>query len=171
MVDRRYHCVVAVCYVLHCSLLAGASYWPPRYNAFVAQFLYGQNRARYSVGVPPLVWDNRLAAYAQWWANQKQASGNCYLQHSGGPYGENIFWGRGKPWSPSEAVDAWVDERRWYDYYSNSCLFNDDCGHYTQIVWRSSTRVGCARVTCADGDVFMICNYDPPGNYIGQRPY
>ncbi|MCO5565091.1 hypothetical protein L7F22_018762 [Adiantum nelumboides] len=79
--------------------------------------------------------------------------------------------GNGKDWSPYDAASDWANEKRWYSYWSNSCLFYDACGHYTQIVWRDSRYVGCAQVTCNDGNIFMTCNYYPPGNYIGQRPY
>ncbi|KAJ7277571.1 hypothetical protein O6H91_Y389900 [Diphasiastrum complanatum] len=141
------------------------------YEPRVQQFLLPQNEARATVGLPSFVWDTELQNYAQWWANQRARYGNCLLKHSGGPYGENIFWGYGKSWTPADAVAAWVDEKYSYNYQSNTCAFNQDCGHYTQIVWRDSCRVGCARVTCANGAVFMTCNYDPPGNYIGERPY
>lgn len=134
-------------------------------------FIAIQNQARAQVGVPPLQWNDKLAAYAQWWANENAALGDCGLHHLGGPYGENIFWGSGKNWSPFDAVSDWANEKRWYNYRSNSCDYYDACGHYTQIVWKSSRFVGCARVTCRDGKIFMTCNYYPPGNYIGQRPY
>ncbi|KAK2998900.1 hypothetical protein RJ639_023346, partial [Escallonia herrerae] len=42
------------------------------------------------------------------------------------------------------------------------------CGHYTQVVWRNSVRLGCARVQSNSGWWFIACNYDPPGNYIAQ---
>ncbi|EFJ12825.1 hypothetical protein SELMODRAFT_233855 [Selaginella moellendorffii] len=130
-----------------------------------------QNDARARLGLRPLIWDSKLQAFAEDWANQRARYGNCYLQHSNGPYGENIFWGGGKAWSPAEAANAWIEERNWYNYGSNSCQSGQQCGHYTQIVWRDSERIGCARVTCSSGDVFMTCNYDPPGNYIGEKPY
>ncbi|KAI8565802.1 hypothetical protein RHMOL_Rhmol03G0289800 [Rhododendron molle] len=139
-------------------------------NDFVNNFLAPQNAARTVLGLQPLVWDGRLAHYAQWYANQRR--GDCLLKHSGGPYGENIFWGGGNGWTPVQAANAWVSERPWYNYGSNSCAGGQQCGHYTQIVWRTTTRIGCARVVCFDGKgVFMTCNYGPPGNYIGQRPY
>lgn len=134
-------------------------------------FLRPQNAARAQLGLRPLQWDNNLAAYAHGWALKRKIYGDCRLQHSGGPYGENIFWGSGKPWQPWEAANAWVSERKWYNYNSNSCAYYDKCGHYTQIVWRGTSRVGCSRQVCGDGNVFMTCNYSPPGNWRGQRPY
>ncbi|KAI3444128.1 hypothetical protein Pfo_000793 [Paulownia fortunei] len=134
------------------------------------QFLGVQNAARSALRLRPLVWDAKLARYAAWYANQRR--GDCALQHSNGPYGENIFWGSGNGWTAAQAAAAWVSERRGYNYWSNSCSYGQECGHYTQIVWRGTTRIGCARVVCYGGrGVFMICNYDPPGNYIGEKPY
>ncbi|KAL3840626.1 hypothetical protein ACJIZ3_025217 [Penstemon smallii] len=134
------------------------------------QFLNPQNVARYKLKLPPLVWDPKLARYAVWYANQRKA--DCELEHSNGPYGENIFWGSGNGWTPAQAAAAWVSERLGYNYWSNSCAYGQDCGHYTQIVWKGTKRIGCARVVCSrGGGVFMTCNYDPPGNYMGERPY
>lgn len=137
---------------------------------YVRQFLRRQNAARSALKLPPLIWDSKIARYASRYANQRRA--DCALQHSNGPYGENIFWGSGNRWTPAQAVATWIGERRKYNYWSNSCAYGRECGHYTQIVWRGTTRIGCSRVVCAKGmGVFMICNYDPPGNYVGERPY
>ncbi|KAI4379819.1 hypothetical protein MLD38_006065 [Melastoma candidum] len=136
----------------------------------IQQFLRPQNAARAALGMQPLRWDTGLAGYARWWAQQRRY--DCALQHSDGPYGENIFWGSGTGWDPSQAATAWVSERKWYDHRRNACASGQMCGHYTQIVWRSTTRVGCAVAVCVDGvGTFMACEYDPPGNYIGERPY
>lgn len=141
-----------------------------QYLNLADQFLAPHNAARSALRMKPLVWDWRLAGYAWWYANQRR--NDCALKHSKGPYGENIFWGSGDEWTPAQAVTAWVSERQWYNYWSNSCAGDQQCGHYTQIVWRSTARVGCARLTCSSGKgVFITCNYDPPGNYIGERPY
>lgn len=139
-------------------------------RALQRQFLVPHNAARYALRLAPLVWDPKLARYAQSYANKRR--GDCALRHSNGPYGENIFWGSGNEWTPAQAVADWVSERKWYSYWSNSCVEGELCGHYTQIVWRSTRRIGCAKVTCNGGKgVFITCNYDPPGNYIGERPY
>jgi hypothetical protein len=40
------------------------------------------------------------------------------------------------------------------------------CGHYSQIVWKITGRIGCATVVRDNGDVSMICNYNPVGDYV-----
>ncbi|XP_044472451.1 pathogenesis-related protein PR-1-like [Mangifera indica] len=140
------------------------------YKSMVKEYLAPHNAARTAMRMRPLHWDSRLENYAKWYANQRRY--DCALRHSNGPYGENIFWGSGKDWKPAQAVAAWLSEKSSYDYWSNSCMGGNDCGHYTQIVWSRSRRIGCARVVCEDGrGVFITCNYDPPGNFIGERPY
>jgi hypothetical protein len=42
--------------------------------------------------------------------------------------------------------------------------------HYTQMIWRDTTALGCGEAIC-DKTLIVACNYDPPGNYIGRRPY
>nr|QYF06695.1 pathogenesis-related protein 1k [Allium sativum]QYF06696.1 pathogenesis-related protein 1k [Allium sativum] len=132
-------------------------------------YINAHNQARAAVGVGPVSWDRNVAAYAQNYANKR--AGDCQLIHSGGPYGENIFAGWGKPWSGLDAVASWVSEKRYYDYNSNTCADGEVCGHYTQVVWANSVRIGCARVRCNTGGYFITCNYNPPGNYQGQWPY
>ena len=131
-------------------------------------FLNAHNTARAAVGVGPMTWDNTVAAYAQNYANQRIR--DCKLVHSGGRYGENIAWGSADL-SGTAAVRMWVDEKANYDYASNTCAPGKVCGHYTQVVWRNSVRLGCAKVRCNNGGTFIGCNYDPPGNFNGQKPY
>lgn len=144
---------------------SNSNYW-----SLANQFLVPQNAARYALRMRPMQWDPNLARYAQQYANKRRY--DCELKHSNGPYGENIFWGSGNGWTPAQAVMAWISEKKSYDYWSNSCSGGQQCGHYTQVVWSRTRRVGCAKVTCFGGrGVFITCNYDPPGNYIGERPY
>ncbi|KAL5713756.1 hypothetical protein ACHQM5_015806 [Ranunculus cassubicifolius] len=136
---------------------------------FVNQILEGHNNARQIVGVPPLKYEPLLARYARIYSNDRRQ--DCKLIHSRGfKFGENLFWGQGLGWNAKNAVDAWVDEKKWYNYDNNSCS-GIECTHYTQIVWRTTKRVGCAQIICDSGDVFITCEYYPPGNYIGARPY
>uniref|UniRef100_A0A7N0T4Z7 SCP domain-containing protein n=1 Tax=Kalanchoe fedtschenkoi TaxID=63787 RepID=A0A7N0T4Z7_KALFE len=132
------------------------------------QFLDAHNAARAAVGVGPLVWDQTVANYAQRYANSHRV--DCKMVHSKGPYGENLAWSSGDMSIPG-AVKMWVDEKRFYDYNSNSCIGGKTCGHYTQVVWRKSKRLGCAKVRCNTRGTFITCNYDPPGNWNGERPY
>ncbi|KAG9143344.1 hypothetical protein Leryth_018611 [Lithospermum erythrorhizon] len=134
------------------------------------KFMAPQNAARAALGLPPLIWDRKLARYARWWANQRRW--DCALEHSNGPFGENVFWGSSTSFTPYDAARDWVEEKKYYNYGYNSCSFGEECGHYTQIVWRKSRRIGCAKAKCFLGrGVYMVCDYDPPGNYIGEKPY
>ena len=131
-------------------------------------FIDEHNKARAEVGVGPITWNDTLAAYAQKYADSKIDT--CEMVHSEGPYGENLAEGHGEM-TGAQAVKFWVTEKDNYDYASNKCVGDDECGHYTQVVWRNSTRLGCASAKCKNGWVFVICNYDPPGNYQDERPY
>ncbi|KAF2596286.1 hypothetical protein F2Q68_00008163 [Brassica cretica] len=130
-------------------------------------FLAAHNEARASV---------RVALYATTYANQRR--GDCALKNSEGPngepgpYGENLAWNSGSM-SAAEAVEAWVNQKSDYDYNSNTCADPlTNCLSYTQVVWRNSVKLGCAKVSCInDGGTYITCNYDPAGNIVGQWPY
>ncbi|KAL3730154.1 hypothetical protein ACJRO7_027198 [Eucalyptus globulus] len=132
-------------------------------------YVAAHNAARSQVGVGPITWDERVASYARDYA-QKHARDCTRLVHSGGPYGENLAWAS-PDLTGTRAVNLWVGEKPDYNYSSNSCAPGKVCGHYNQVVWRNSVRVGCAKAQCAIGGTLVTCNYDPPGNYIGQKPY
>ncbi|KAL6539639.1 hypothetical protein OROHE_011410 [Orobanche hederae] len=165
---RPYLILIIILLCLTSTITTNAG--PVSKNEARRQFLGIQNAARKVLGLRPLRWSPKLARYARSYAYERR--GDCALEHSHGPYGENIFWGSGDGWTPAQASAAWVAERLAYNYWSNSCAVGQQCGHYTQIVWRDTRKVGCARVVCGGGKgVIMTCNYDPPGNYIGERPY
>lgn len=144
-------------------------------NACLAQnspqdYVNSHNSARSDVGVDGVSWDETVQAYAENYANQRK--GDCKLIHSGGQYGENLFGGSGADFSGVDAVNAWVSEKQYYDHSTNTCASGQVCGHYTQVVWRSSTQIGCAKVVCDNNaGIFITCNYNPPGNYVGESPY
>lgn len=136
------------------------------------------NQARATVNpapataVPPLAWSTTVAAAAQLVAN------SCMFSHSGNGYGENIYASAGSGVTPSVVVKSWTMEASNYNYAANTCMSGKTCGHYTQVVWRGSQRLGCAQKTCTTGSPFpgfptwdfWVCDYDPPGN-SGGRPY
>lgn len=83
------------------------------------------------------------------------------------PFGENLAWSSKKSSSCQELMSMWYNEIKLYNYRSPS--FNSEIGHFTQLVWKDSTRVGCARGFSKRGKgVYLVCNYDPPGNVIGE---
>ncbi len=145
-------------------------------GAFENEILAAHNAVRASAtptpspALAPLGWSSAAASTAQAWAN------GCQFGHNpSAGYGENIFASSSAA-SGTSVVDDWASEVASYDYASNGC--SGTCGHYTQIVWRDTTAVGCAQATCTTGSpfgagewTFVVCDYDPPGNFSGQRPY
>jgi uncharacterized protein YkwD len=138
------------------------------------------NKERAAVGVPPLTWSNTLAASAQTWADQLLATGNSGHSTCCGAfrdYGENIA-SAGPPADKSQIglVQGWVDEKKNY-VPCNPCNYGGT-GHYTQMVWKASTEVGCGFASGPGGayaqyggtDV-LVCQYTPPGNWNNQPPY
>lgn len=136
------------------------------------------NRVRARVGVAALVWDAKLAASAQAWANRcvDTAAPSGLLDHNpdrsaGFPFyvGENIFAATGTA-SAQQAVRSWVAEAANFDYATNTC--KGVCGHYTQVVWAKSVRLGCGISFCANlrFSSSIVCDYGPGGN-SGGRPY
>ncbi len=120
-----------------------------------------------SSSIPDLVWDETLAGVAQDYADTL-ASRGCELEHSDSPYGENIYWTSGSS-SADGVVQGWASEQSDYDYATNTC--SRVCGHYTQIVWADSASLGCGVGDCPGGGEIWVCNYDPPGNWNGEKPY
>ena len=129
--------------------------------------LGAHNAVRARVGVPPLAWSDRLAARAQDWADHLLARGQ-FMHRPKSAYGENLFEIDGATASPAQVVRSWASESRDYDYGSNRC--GGVCGHYTQIVWGDTKEVGCAGAQEGGREVW-VCDYDPPGNWSGRRPY
>ncbi|KAL9371188.1 hypothetical protein Peur_036328 [Populus x canadensis] len=110
-------------------------------------YVNAHNAVRAEVGVGPITWNNTVAAYAQKYANSRVE--NCELEHSGGPYGENIAEGYGNL-NGVDAVKMWASEKPFYSHDTNSCV-GDECLHYTQVVWRKSVHLGCGRAKCKNG--------------------
>jgi pathogenesis-related protein 1 len=148
--------------------------------------------------LPPVTWSTEIAAFAQDWADMLATS--CDPQHrdrqtlQSKGYGENLAasFGSSAPMTTAEwAVDGWAAEVACWTYGTindpqrgggtekcePSCyqsMMSDGCGHYTQIVWRDSTQIGCGFSTCTSGGLHVeiwICNYAPAGNFVGEAPY
>ncbi|MBN2803807.1 MAG: hypothetical protein JXR91_12000 [Deltaproteobacteria bacterium] len=134
-----------------------------------------------------LSWSDSLAEEARTWAETLAETMCGYLMHSNDPVnGENIFTAGQTSqlsWSSPKTVvqDAWGAEKLCWDYgtisESENCDINScysGCGHFTQIVWRDTKKLGCGVSSCvSDGWYYdiWVCKYFPPGNIIGQTPY
>jgi hypothetical protein len=139
-----------------------------------ATILAEHNMARAQAGVPPLRWNRQLAADAAAYGPVLSAIG--HLQHS--PRSsrppnerENLVQGSRGVYSPAQLVNVWIAERRYFHpgIFPNVCSGDWSlCAHYTQMIWPTTTDVGCAIYSDARYD-WMICRYSPPGNIDGKR--
>lgn len=137
-------------------------------------WLEAHNAERALVGVPSLVWSTKAEKQARAWARELARTGR--FEHSGvAGIGENLYasGGSGSP-SAAAAVAEWASEKRFFDQRLRRCERAwQECGHYTQLVWRDTTEVGCAIASTRKGrfDYVVVCNYLPQGNFLGEKPY
>ena len=133
--------------------------------------IHNEIRRSHGVGVD-LEWDESLAEISLQWLKHLETNNNCEMEHNwDSPLGENLMWATFYM-EPEEVVRSWADEEVYYDYESNTCQEGEMCGHYTQIVWKDTTKVGCAMLVCENGSEHLwMCNYDPAGNWDNVRPY
>ncbi|MBU6449776.1 MAG: CAP family protein [Rhodospirillales bacterium] len=136
----------------------------------IAELLAAHNQYRSALGLPPLHWSTSLAERAQRWAEHLAAIGQ--LVHSGS--GQNLAMAAAGTQSLTQLVQLWGNEQANF----TDGVFPDisttgnwmDAGHYSQMIWRSTTKVGCGLAE-NDGNDVLVCDYSPPGNVMGERPY
>ncbi len=139
-------------------------------------YVGAHNRWRVNYGTAPVVWDATLAAFAQDWANQ-QAAADTFDHRENNQYGENMFKGSAGHYGPDAVVDGWGDEVQDWDLSCTGdleqCCKTDwwKCGHFTQVVWSTTTKIGCGKATTASGNDIVVCNYSPAGNMTGVAPF
>lgn len=130
------------------------------------------NKVRAAVGAPPLQWSPALAAVAQRWAEHLARENNCELEHTqNNNYGENLFAGSGPPFTALDAAQGWYSEIKQYKLRAVTGTNFHSTGHYTQMVWSTTARVGMGQASCPGGGTVIAAEYDPAGNIIGQKPY
>jgi pathogenesis-related protein 1 len=138
------------------------------------------NLIRTQYKLPNLIWDSKIEKQAQDWANiiaKKNILAHSTASFRNGMW-ENIYmitsvWQKISS-DGSDAVKSWYSEQSDYDYTSNSCNNDAVCGHFTQIIWKSTKRIGCGQSSIKRGKttiIYWVCQYDPPGNYVGQKPF
>ncbi|KAL6408782.1 plant PR-1 class pathogen related protein [Ilyonectria robusta] len=131
--------------------------------------LDAHNAARKAVGNADLVWDDDLAAGAQEWADHLVSLGT--LEHSGtADLGENLYMQSGNDAPYLNAVNAFVSEKSLYNGEAISATNYMSFGHYTQVVWGTTTKLGMAVASGSSG-TYVVARYSGPGNYIGETPY
>lgn len=143
-------------------------------TAFISTMLQTHNTYREALQLPDLTWSAALANDALLWGQHLATIDKG--QHDvaiRGKEGENLWWGTAEAFSYTDMVGMWGNEKNNFRYgvfpdvtTSRSAVV----GHYTQIVWKNTTSVGCALVGNGTTD-FLVCRYAAPGNVIGQKPY
>ncbi|KAG0378508.1 hypothetical protein BGX24_003633 [Mortierella sp. AD032] len=123
-------------------------------QAEIQSILDTHNKYRKMHGVPDVTWNAEAAKFGD---NYLQP---CAFKHSGGKYGENLAAGQKD--FPA-AIKAWYDEVSKYNFKLPG--FSGGTGHFTQVVWKNTKTIGCARRACPTWPIY-ICEYDPPGNIV-----
>jgi len=144
-----------------------------RLSEFQAEALTLHNAFRKRHGVPDLQLDADLCSFAQNWA-EKLASASRFDHRPDNEYGENLYsqhqTNPNADCSAETVVESWYGESLGYDFGCEPAeSFSCNYGHFTQLVWRNTSRMGIGKAKASDGKrTVIVANYDPPGNYIGQ---
>ncbi len=140
---------------------------------FPTRILAAQNAMRARAGVPPLVWDNALATGAAAWAQHMAQTGvfEHSDRHSRRGIGENMWFGAHAYYSPEAMAGLWNSEIRNFvpGVFPNVSRTGNwfDVSHYTQVIWPTTTRVGCALASNGRSD-YVVCRFSPAGNIDGK---
>jgi len=133
----------------------------PKLTDLRKELLQLHNQKRKHHNASNLSLSDNLNTLAQAWA-ERLAATQCLQHRPNSGYGENVGYCSS---GASQVVENWYLECKRYDYAKPST----NCGHFTQIVWKGSEEVGFGLATSKDGDcVYVVANYNPPGNVMGQ---
>ena len=166
---------MAVAMLLVAPLIVGST---GRLTSLDDRLLAAHNRERAAAGLPTLAWDQDLAADAADWGEGLAAIDD--IQHypddpeDPEPQGENLWLGTSGYYSPEAMVGMWIEEKKHFIpgvFPANSRTGNlDDVGHYTQLMWRDTGRVGCALAESSENEI-LVCRYSTAGNVEGEKPF
>ncbi|KAI1882542.1 hypothetical protein AGOR_G00251820, partial [Albula goreensis] len=160
-------------------------------QAFIDMCVKAHNEHRSSVNPPAsnmryMTWDEALAKSARAWARNCDFTHNPRLNVQGQlhpkfhPVGENLWVGENiRAFTAKTAIQKWYDEVTDFSYSTLDCTPKKMCGHYNQVVWADSYKVGCAVHICPNGInkfvtkkyAIFVCNYGEAGNVKGVQPY
>lgn len=137
-------------------------------DLFTSAILNSTNVFRSQHDASAVTWNSTLSAFASSYlasmgSQSSETGSECDFAHSGGPYGENLALGCNEV---TGCVDLWGDEREQFNF--NDPGFSEATGHFTQLVWKDTTTVGCGSRLCGTRGWYLVCEYWPRGNVIGQ---
>jgi len=136
----------------------------------IAEFLRVHNQARQAVGVPGLKWSRSLCTLAFIQARTLAQSGT--IKHDQDRrFGENLFWGSGRPYTGADAARYWLGENVKYAHGPVTAGNYRGTAHYTQMVWAKTTQVGFWVAKDLHGATIVVALYEPRGNKVGETPY
>lgn len=142
-------------------------------SSIADEIVAAHNQYRSGVEVSDIEWSGDLANEAQEWADHLTSIGQLEHSHTDGE-GENLSMGSTGGYSVTDFVNGWGEEKKYFvggTFPNVSSTGNwQDVGHYTQVVWRDTTQVGCAVASDGSND-YLVCRYTPPGNFDGQSPF
>ncbi|CAG9816159.1 unnamed protein product [Phaedon cochleariae] len=139
------------------------------FNQFALDALKIHNEYRRKHGVPDLKLNEKICKFAQEWADTCARTSS--LQHrTNCPYGENIFSVYSSDFSHTptarDAIKEWYDEIKQHTFGVEKV--NQQTLHFTQIVWKNTKEMGIGMAKNKKGQTYVVANYDPRGNYVGQ---
>jgi hypothetical protein len=132
------------------------------------------NKYRAEVGVPPLRWSVGLAISAQHWADYLATTVHRLHESATPGIGENLAMCTVGYKTAAQLVDLWGQEKTYFvegTFPSVSTLGEwRPIAHYSQMIWRRTTEVGCGSATDGRND-YLVCQYSPPGNVMEQNVF
>ena len=174
---KKYFCSLAILLVMQSNAQLVPAATGSRVTKEDAQkALEFHNKVRKDVGVAGLEWSTDLSSFAQLWANKLAAEG-CKLEHRPAngkwaqQYGENIYFGTAKGLNTLDASKAWYSEIKDFNGEKLTTKNFAKVAHYTQMVWKTTSKIGIAKASCPSGATIIVANYSPLGNYMGQKPF
>ncbi|GFY70914.1 golgi-associated plant pathogenesis-related protein 1 [Trichonephila inaurata madagascariensis] len=142
---------------------------PQKAGKFEEECLKKHNEYRGKHGVPKLELSDELCAYAREWANNLAAT-DSFKHRTERKYGENIFM----KWSsdPNHVISGDAAVESWYSEIKDHTFGQEPrslkSGHFTQVIWKESKRLGVACAKSKSGKILVVANYEPAGNFVGR---